>query len=956
MCFLSFLEPAPPTSQPQNASRNADEENNANFIQTYITTKQISSKSLADDENIFPTAVVQDSESIDAINVGETTVIENHSNDVVDDENTFKKPYDAPKPLTHSQPASNANITENGAVASSIGKATREIISCFMTTSGFISPSREGKLPEAKKPIIIHDDPPTPEPEPEPKEPSPVPEHIPEKKAHSSKADARDEIDFDAANNRSDVTNRTQIDDAYGNDDDGREVKLYEVVQTVPDSSVESGKKKTKKSHTAAAQMKELKKQKKLKMLMGGESGKMNKVLSKGLANSPKKGMVGEDISGFPPYPDQKPGADILSMRLNSKAAQKKLNKLESLKRKRKKDRLLAAMPYPPSDHPELKEKQRKKRMSKLSKKNLASMGLNPDSIEGFAVINPTNTDYNMPPYNRDGGMEASFSGDTIKTEMPIQPKESQKKAKKLSNEPDKQKIKFFKKLTSTAQMKANAMDAMNRDDLGLPIGYEAAGEVQRIRMAEKFSEHTTSYQSMQQVAQMQSTSHDLSSFEQEPSAKKAKLLKKLNKPPKEPKIPKIKKLKKESPTKKPRTPKNLLGKDQLSVDFGASAASSTSPTSSKVKSAIPPFFPNMGFLDPSFSGPGLIPSNPLFQSVRFDMPHSNQMQNYPFPLPGFSLNELSRFKRPNFNEPQQNDLMHSAVKHPHFPDTSSASAKPLCNVAPLMPPSLLNQDMNSFRIEQPSASHSMEYNQHQPFSKKKSDAPISPKFANLPTAQVHEKHIDMSSPIVIDSEDDDKFQSNSRSMVYSIGSPDCPQDSALGDDSKRHSKKLKDKSSSEKKKEKRDKDGSVKVKKKKDKKDKSKNKSEKHANREGGDHIKPVKDKAALKKEKREKKKEKDRLAAAAAAENSSFGEISAIATSFAKQDWQRDAFVKDDHHSSHSHTHLDNSEANEFGGETSNLETSAIPKLTLKLAPSSSSPSSRPSTPDFPASQRKR
>lgn len=40
---------------------------------------------------------------------------------------------------------------------------------------------------------------------------------------------------------------------------------------------------------------------------------------------------------------------------------------------------------------------------------------------------------------------------------------------------------------------------------------------------------------------------------------------------------------------------------------------------------------------------------------------------------------------------------------------------------------------------------------------------------------------------------------------------------------------------------------------------------------------------------------------------------------------------------------------------GNAANFEASAIPKLTLKLAPSSSSPSSRPSTPDFPSSKKR-
>lgn len=436
--------------------------------------------------------------------------------------------------------------------------------------------------------------------------------------------------------------------------------------------------------------------------------------------------------------------------------------------------------------------------------------------------------------------------------------------------------------------------------------------------------------------------------------SKKAKLLKKLNKPPKEPKVPKepkIKKPKKESPEKKTKASKQQLIDLTKEMPF-AVGGSKTNMGFFGASMANIANMANMGFLN-QFPGPGLIPTNPLFQSVRFDMPGNEQISGNYFPgLPGFDLSNLSRFKRPNFNDPQQNDLMLNNAKH--FGDTSSTSAvKPLCNVAPLMPPSLLNPSN-----EQPSMSHSSaDYiQQGNPFSKKHLDAPLFSSQSNMHLAGAS------SSPILIDSEEDDKLPTSSSAQIdYSISNPiQSPQtdrqqsDGAFGDEAKRH-KKIKDKSSGEKKKEKRDKEGGgIKMKKKKDKKDKSKSKHMPH----DGDDVKPIKDKAALKKEKREKKKERDRLAALAAASAADIGNLTESSnTGFGRHSDWHDAFpLKEEHQSSHAQSY-DNPDGNEYGADTSsNMETSVIPKLTLKLAPSSSSPSSRPSTPDFPSIPRKR
>ncbi|XP_063699454.1 transcription initiation factor TFIID subunit 3 [Culicoides brevitarsis] len=75
----------------------------------------------------------------------------------------FKKPPDLPMPAALGASEAQRHLKFDGGL-----KETREISSVFMTTSGFISPSREGKLPDSKPPIIIPDKRPSPPPQPIP--------------------------------------------------------------------------------------------------------------------------------------------------------------------------------------------------------------------------------------------------------------------------------------------------------------------------------------------------------------------------------------------------------------------------------------------------------------------------------------------------------------------------------------------------------------------------------------------------------------------------------------------------------------------------------------------------------------------------------------------------------------------------------------------------------------------
>lgn len=881
-CCCCILETPPAEVKPAEPS--AQEQNNStNLIQTYMSTNQISDNPTLNSNGVFEHETHDDgSEAINVI--AETTVIENHTN-IPDDETTFRKPFDAPP--ASSKPAKTAATNKDA-----IGKPTREIISCFMTTGGFISPAREGKLPDAKKPIIIMED---PEPEPiETKPPTPTPEPI-ERKHHSNKRENKNE-NMDTSKNY--ANDMDHIDGAYANDGNGngKEVKLYEVIQTVPDALT---KKKTKKSQPDGAQVKGQKKLKKINQLK---------------ANRNQMKMSTSD------------GPHSFSDAFNRNDASNMLKKKFNIVKKKTKKQL-DAMQLSTNENPLAQQKQHKKRMSKLSKKNLQAMGLNPNAIEGFAI---------PPPLDAMNYSMHDTSSKSMHEEEHMRQKESIKKMKqlqKLSTEPDKQKIKFFKKLSSTS---SNLLSKSNEDPHDRSM-VDLTGPNDSNMSVNQYS-GGLDYQDTDAFnlsGGMKMTSPNLDNL---PPNKKMKLLKKLNKPPKEPKTPKIKKLKKDPLLKKQRTPKTPKLLDQP-IDVPKMPPSLE-------ENALTKMFrldqPNVGLNDQFM--PGLNPMNPLFQSVRFDFAARDQMQNYPFGFaPGnIDFANLTRFKRPNFSDHTQNDP-ENLSKHSHEPVI--LPAKPFCNVAPLMPPSLLNMEMH------PKDEYAQNPSINEPHSSQKHYQDIGPNTSFAPkksvSFQTPEPYSDQSygtekreysnSPIVINSDDDERHRSTASQ------SPNPEQGG--GGEVKR--KKVKDKKDKEKK-EKKDKEtGVVKIKKKKDKKDKSKNK---------GEHSKSPKDKAALKKEKREKKKERERSAAGLLDVNDGMGAAASSSNSFYSQshsEWPRDAFSKDLDHSQMT----DRSDLNaSFQADNSNSEVSIIPKLTLKLSSSSpSSRTSRPSTPDFPVTKKR-
>lgn len=862
-------------------NNSATHDNAINEIQTYMSTNQITEKSSLEENGI-----IHDDCNI----IGETTVIYDHQTVHQDNDNTFKKPI-PPHSSSASRP-STANSTPNGTHPidkNAVGKETREIISCIMTTSGFISPAREGKLPEAKRPTPIIDD----EPEvvlEEVREPTPPPPPPIEKKHHSNKRDkeSKAENSYDVDAKKLDVV----LDDVNMNDDNNRpKVKLYEVIQSAPEYPEQPVKKKAKKSQIDAL-MKDSKKQKKMKLLEENQFKNKDELTKFNIANN----ML---LDGNPYGYGMKGDAVDSSSTQMSEKMKKKLLKAESLKKKHKKNRDMANLQYPTNDNPETlpQGKQKKKRISKLSKKNLAAMGLNPNAIEGFAIPSVMDASQNMPTYDRFAPNPYSMQNQS-RLDGAIQPKEGQKKTKqleKLTNEPDKHKIKFLKKLTSTS----SSMYAKSNDEINNRSSQSHSQFMNPVMdMQDSFNAEHWPIKDPNVDEKYKPSLHPNTLS----TTKKTKALKKLNKPPKEPKNPKIKK---ESQSKKARAPKTMdveMSKPAHDLFNSSCSSSQTNPL----------FLPGMGMLE-GINAPGILPSNPLFQSMRFDFPQSNQAPNYPYPglpgLPGlsgipglnaFDFANMERFKKlPKLGNSVQLESADSKYSFPN--ESSQLPAKPLCNVAPLMPPSLFPMEMGNSN-QNPTFSNSYsEYSQR--FDQKlvqdhnnlmagsswSKMSATSPHSHSNPQQHTHDKRKSFEAPIVIDSEEDVKY-----SMEQQKSSLSPSQDSQQDTYGEIKRKKMKDKGSNGKK------DKKDKEKKKKDKKDKLKS-----------------------------KKKDKERIKMA----------NERIADVLIKNKATDDDFVRDILNERHSTDDIYES----FSDAT-------IPKLTLKLPPSSPAPrTSRPTTPDF-------
>lgn len=161
--FVNFVPPANPVPKYP-----LPKESNLNFLKP--GSKEVVTRPIHINEHLppmYPLLEEQTEESSENSPVKKEN-IENEG----PDNHQFKKPADVASPefKRHKR-------EEEG------GRPTREISSVMMTTSGFLSPAREGKLPEAKAPA------PPPEPPKPPSPNPPVPELVPVKKKPEKKKD-----------------------------------------------------------------------------------------------------------------------------------------------------------------------------------------------------------------------------------------------------------------------------------------------------------------------------------------------------------------------------------------------------------------------------------------------------------------------------------------------------------------------------------------------------------------------------------------------------------------------------------------------------------------------------------------------------------------------------------------------------------------------------------------------
>lgn len=634
-----------------------------------------------------------DAEHSEEINlIGETTVVENVAHD--DDFGnapataaTFKKPLE---PISSSS-------------TSTVGRPTREIVSCMMTTSGFISPAREGKLPDAKRPIIILEEEPPVRPPPPPADVKPTASDLADKKA------AR----IDSGPFASDVKLESVEQTGAGGSSAVDDIKPFKSVASL--SSDGDGLSVKKKSKYTDASLKELKKAKKLReskmaKLTSAKNRKLSKVLNKLLVKPSKRNAL--LLESGAAIDIERVGGDMSNLtedQMMALLSAKKKLKMQQ-KRRYKKELLLkqGGSKHATKDDGTSPQKQRKKREPKLPKipkrdqVNFASTSSYAYGGDSAAASSHHMRPYssqemlNVHPYGNDSssiGVDKDESMDMIGGEH--------QHPDKLSTEPDKRKLNIFKKIStpssSAVQSATQSFEpnwpssarkpskSAQSDATPWPSG-DPSQPMTPVKMRD-MSAHTTPLFSDPTLLTSTPYPADMA------AGKKSKL-KGTTKVPKPPKIPKEKKLKKDLTQRKPRTPK---------------APKSTAPAAHLSPKFVPPphlnpaapmpMFPNMGFLD-QFSGPGLIPTNPLFPAIPFGMPGNNSILPYPV-LPSYNdLLHFSRFKRPQFDDagsagsvdPNRNPA-HSvqSAKDDSSATSADKSVKPLCHVAPFVPPSLLS-------------------------------------------------------------------------------------------------------------------------------------------------------------------------------------------------------------------------------------------------------------------------
>lgn len=284
------------------------------------------------------------------------------------------------------------------------------------------------------------------------------------------------------------------------------------------------------------------------------------------------------------------------------------------------------------------------------------------------------------------------------------------------------------------------------------------------------------------------------------------------------------------------------------------------------------------------WSGPGLIPGNPLFPNFPLQ-----PRQQLPFPLPNFEMfGAFPRLKRPHIEKPEPESMA--------MPINYEMAQ---CNVAPLVPASLKLEDIATPTT---TMAHQSSY-----LPPSKSSIPSSTSISLVPGANSHQnvkskpltpepkmdnQTIDLTddpyddhgspvqkrgeSPFMVTSPRGDNLSQSSHkqrrlsssprhvSSTFSMDDTQSLTDSIADDadygnnsSNKEKSSKVERRKDKEHKKDKKDKEG--KIKKKKDKKDKTKSKEKSEKRKDKEDKHKDKEMKLKTKKEKKEKRKEKE-------------------------------------------------------------------------------------------------
>lgn len=426
----------------------------------------------------------------EVINVGSENIQQETVLTGTEDSQLFKKPLDA-RPLNSHHTANHAAPGDSGQYSDSVGRPTREILSCIMTTSGFISPAREGKLPDSSRPTNIPDDPPSPK-----QIINKTNDAVPNQKAANEKHAAKNTT----ANNGG--IGKNTVDDT--DSPTAAALKNSSVSKKLLLAGIGKEKSANKKRKLILSIDERKKTKKKMRLLQNTSDDLLISPSTKNKASIEAHGIQPPIISNPLPYRhdlaqnEKRVFDDVQPKPLDignivapiipdlPTSTPKKTKKMGERKHKLPKgnssvDDLGAKM-----------EKPRKKKVPKLSKKKLAAaaaLGLIPDSTlpsdlstlvftdEQLRLIASKSAEMTHTPRGTTPNIFQSQVSDTMAahkyTDVPAnpmaydsndldkyhhsQPIGSYKNTDKLSTEPDKRKLNIFKKISSTGA--ANATD-----------------------------------------------------------------------------------------------------------------------------------------------------------------------------------------------------------------------------------------------------------------------------------------------------------------------------------------------------------------------------------------------------------------------------------------------------------------------------------------------------------------